>query len=88
MNSLKELYSNYFTIGVACESIHDNFTNNEIGNPEKEKLLRNQHETDPHPLDFLRVNVLVQQFDEFYETYGVVEGDGMYLDPEKRIKVW
>ena len=39
MNSLKELYSNYFTIGVACESIHDNFTNNEIGNPEKEKLI-------------------------------------------------
>ncbi|MBR5178326.1 MAG: endo-1,4-beta-xylanase [Lachnospiraceae bacterium] len=39
MNSLKELYNNYFSIGVACESIHDNFTNNEIGNPDKEALM-------------------------------------------------
>ena len=25
---------------------------------------------DPHPLDFLRTNVTVQQFDELIETYG------------------
>lgn len=43
---------------------------------------------DPHPLAFYRINVGVQQFDEFYETYGVTEKDGMYLAPEKRIKVW
>ena len=30
----------------------------------------------------------LQQFDEFYETYGIKEGDGMYLAPEKRIRVW
>ena len=41
-----------------------------------------------HPLSFYRVNVGVQQFDEFYDTYGVQEGDGMYLAPDKRIKVW
>ena len=49
---------------------------------------KNYFASDPHPLAFYRINVGVQQFDEFYETYGVVEGDGMYLDPEKRIKVW
>ena len=43
---------------------------------------------DVHPLSFYRVNVGVQQFDEFYDTYGVQEGDGMYLAPDKRIKVW
>lgn len=43
---------------------------------------------DVHPLAFYRVNVGVQQFDEFYDTYGVQEGDGMYLAPDKRIKVW
>ena len=43
---------------------------------------------DSHPLAFYRVNVGVQQFDEYYETYGVKEGDGMYLEPEKRIAVW
>ena len=44
--------------------------------------------TDPHPLAYLRVNVTLQQFDEFYETYGIKEGDDMYLAPEKRIAIW
>ena len=52
-----------------------------------EKLLRNQHETDSHPLDFLRVNAIVQQFDEFYEAFDINRGDGMYLAPEKRFKL-
>lgn len=43
---------------------------------------------DTHPLAFLRVNVTVQQFDEFYETYDIQPGDGMYLAPEERIAVW
>jgi len=43
---------------------------------------------DPHPLAYLRVNTVVQQFDEFYETYDVKEGDGMYLAPEDRIVIW
>ncbi|MBR0229160.1 MAG: M13 family metallopeptidase [Clostridia bacterium] len=44
--------------------------------------------TDSHPLGCLRTNVTVQQFDEFYETYGVKPGDGMYLAPENRVSVW
>ena len=44
--------------------------------------------TDSHPLDFYRINVGMQQFDEFYQTYGVKEKDGMYLEPAKRITVW
>ena len=44
--------------------------------------------TDVHPLDFYRINIGMQQFDEFYETYGIKEGDGMYIDPAKRIRVW
>lgn len=44
--------------------------------------------TDPHPLHYLRGNVTMQQFDEFYETYDIKEGDGMYIAPEKRIAVW
>ena len=44
--------------------------------------------TDTHPLHYLRGNVTVQQFDEFNETYGIKEGDGMYIKPEDRIAVW
>ena len=45
-------------------------------------------EDDTHPLNYLRTNVVLQQFDEFLETYDVKEGDGMYLAPEDRILVW
>ncbi len=44
--------------------------------------------TDSHPLGCLRTNVTVQQFEEFYLTYNVQEGDQMYLAPEDRIAVW
>ncbi len=44
--------------------------------------------TDPHPPTYLRTNAIVQQFQEFYDTYGVTEGDGMYLAPEKRLSIW
>ena len=43
---------------------------------------------DEHPLSHLRINATVQQFDEFMDTYGVGEGDGMYLAPEDRIRIW
>lgn len=45
-------------------------------------------EYDEHPLNYLRVNVVVAQFDEFYETYDIKEGDGMYIAPENRVKIW
>lgn len=43
---------------------------------------------DEHPLSYLRTNVVVAQFDEFYETYDIKEGDGMYIAPEDRVKIW
>ncbi|MCR4658038.1 MAG: M13 family metallopeptidase [Lachnospiraceae bacterium] len=44
--------------------------------------------SNPHPSQYLRVNVTLQQFDEFLETYDIKPGDGMYLAPEDRINVW
>ena len=43
---------------------------------------------DVHPLHYLRTNVTVQQFDEFYDTFDIQSGDGMYLAPQDRINVW
>ena len=48
----------------------------------------NQAGQDEHPLGFFRTNVTLQQFDKFFETYGIGPGDGMYLAPEDRILVW
>ncbi len=43
---------------------------------------------DEHPVAFLRCNAVVQQFEEFYNTFDIKEGDGMYLAPDKRVAVW
>jgi predicted metalloendopeptidase len=31
---------------------------------------------------------MLSSIDQFYETYGVVEGDEMYIPPEQRISRW
>ena len=43
---------------------------------------------DEHPLAYLRVNAMVQQFEEFYQTYNVKSDAQMYLAPEKRLSIW
>ncbi len=43
---------------------------------------------DSHPLHYLRVNATLQQFEQFYRTYDIKPGDGMYLAPENRVLVW
>ena len=45
-------------------------------------------ETDVHSPANVRVNAVVACFDEFYEIYGVKEGDPMYIEPEKRVRRW
>ena len=43
---------------------------------------------DVHALPYIRVNAIVQQYEEFYKTYGVESGGLMYLAPEERVAVW
>ena len=45
-------------------------------------------QADTHPLNYLRVNICSQMLDVFYDTFGVQEGDGMYVAPEDRLNVW
>lgn len=54
----------------------------------QEKTELGDIENDNHPLAFHRVNISLQQFDEFVNTYDIKPGDGMYLEPDKRINVW
>ncbi len=44
--------------------------------------------SDYHSLDSIRINALFPNFDEFYETYGITEGDGMWVAPEDRVSIW
>jgi len=44
--------------------------------------------TSAYPPNELRVNLQVRNLDAFYTAFSVTEGDGMYLAPENRARVW
>ncbi len=43
---------------------------------------------DVHSPDKYRVNEVLKNIDDFYKTYNIKPGDGMYLPPEQRVKIW
>ena len=43
---------------------------------------------DVHAPDKLRCNRVLQTLPEFYETYDIQPGDGMWTQPESRVSVW
>jgi len=44
--------------------------------------------TSVHAPAKLRVNLIVKQFDEFYEAFNIREGDLGWVEPSKRIRIW
>ena len=55
------------------------------GRPELMKLMAS---VDVHAPAKLRVNIQVPNFDDFFTTYDVKEGDGMWRSPEDRVMIW
>ena len=43
---------------------------------------------DRHAPAFLRVNLIVAQFQEWYDAFDIKESDPMYIEPEKRIRIF
>ncbi len=54
----------------------------------RDEAIKNQVKTDPHSPGMYRAYVPVQNVDAFYDAFGVKSGDGMYIQPEKRVKIW
>jgi putative endopeptidase len=44
--------------------------------------------TDPHSPPEFRCNGVVGNLVEFYDAFGVKEGDKLWLPPEKRVRIW
>ncbi len=55
---------------------------------EREDSLRQQVMTNPHSPEMYRANGSLRNVPEFYQTFEVKEGDKMWLEPEKRTKIW
>jgi putative endopeptidase len=43
---------------------------------------------DVHSASKIRVNRTIVNFPQFYDTYGIKPGDGMYVAPEDRVSLW
>ncbi|MDL2144125.1 M13 family metallopeptidase [Flavobacterium tructae] len=54
----------------------------------RDEALKNQVKTDPHSPGMYRAVVPVQNVDAFYDAFGIKKGDKMYVDPDKRVKIW
>lgn len=44
--------------------------------------------SDPHAPNQYRVNGVVRNMQEWYDAFGVTEGDALYLPPEERVSIW
>jgi len=53
-----------------------------------EETLLNNLKTDVHSANHNRVNGVVRLIDEWYDLFGVKPGDKLYVEPEKRVKIW
>jgi len=53
-----------------------------------EAYMINVAESANHPPNLYRAVAALQHFDEWYEAFGIQEGDPMWLPPEKRVNTW
>jgi putative endopeptidase len=54
----------------------------------RDEAIKNQVKTDPHTPGMYRAYVPLQNVDAFYKAFNIKKGDGMYLEPQKRVKIW
>lgn len=54
----------------------------------REEALKSQVKTDPHSPGMYRAYVPLQNVDAFYKAFNIQPNDGMYIAPEKRVRIW
>jgi len=54
----------------------------------RDEALQTQVQTDSHSPGQARAVLPIQNMDEFYDAFGITEGDGMFLPPEERVVIW
>ena len=54
----------------------------------REEYIKNQVKTDPHAPQMYRAYVPLQNFDPWYEAFQVNPSNKLYIEPEKRVRIW
>ncbi|HEX5581191.1 MAG TPA: M13 family metallopeptidase, partial [Gemmatimonadaceae bacterium] len=55
---------------------------------DRDDALRQRVLTDPHSPNEYRTNQVLRNMPEFHAAFGTRPGDGMWLAPEQRVKIW
>ena len=72
LEGLKKVYANYAKIWAWL--MRDSFVRFQL--------------TNVHAFPYVRVDAVLSSTDGFYKAYGVKPGDGMYVKPEERARLW
>ncbi len=54
----------------------------------RDEALKNQVKTDPHSPAMYRAYVPLINLDTFVQAFGIKQGDGMFVAPNKRVRIW
>ena len=54
----------------------------------RDEAIKSQVKTDPHSPGMYRAYVPLQNIDNFYKAFDIKATDGMYIAPEKRVRIW
>ncbi len=54
----------------------------------RDEAIKNQVKTDPHSPGMYRAYVPLLNLETFHQAFNIKPGDGMYLAPDKRVKIW
>jgi putative endopeptidase len=57
-------------------------------NKDRKKKAEIASKSDKHAPPELRVNKILTQFQEFYDTYNIQPGDSLWVKPEDRVQIW
>lgn len=54
----------------------------------REEEIKLRTKTDPHSLEKLRTNATLKNIDEFFNAFGIKEGDSMWRSQKERVVIW
>ncbi len=54
----------------------------------RDEALVARMKSDPHAPNQYRINGVVRNMQEWYDAFGITEGDALYLAPEERVSIW
>jgi predicted metalloendopeptidase len=54
----------------------------------RDEALVNLMKTNPHSPAMYRINGPLRNLNEWYDAYGVKQGDLLYIAPDKRVRIW